>query len=286
MQEGSSDYYRLFGVSPGASHEEIKQAYRRLARQYHPDVSDHPEAGERFRLVAEAWAVLGDPERRRRYDRERRAAGRRPDASRTGAASEQGASAGPGPRMRDADRPAPGGWLSRLLARWRGRRGAAAPSVARVSLPIEAAHRGGERMLRVDGRRLRVQIPPGIADGGRIRLRGQGRGGADLLLEVRLQAEPPFRLEGGELVLELPLAPWEASEGARIRVPTPDGPVMLRVPAGSQSGRRLRLRGKGYAGGDLLVQLLVQLPAQPDETLQAAWQRLRAQGFDPRADWP
>ncbi|RMG56837.1 MAG: J domain-containing protein [Gammaproteobacteria bacterium] len=280
------DYYRLLGVSPQATTEEIRQAYRRLARRFHPDVSREPDATARFHEVSEAWSVLGDARRRQEYDRARgqsrreRARGRADAGPETGRPDEA-----PAARAGGGRRP---GLLGRLLGRWgRHRQDGGAARVARARLALQAAHRGGTQILRVDGRRLRVHIPPGVRPGGRLRLRGQGPEGTDLVVELAVEVEPPFRLEEGRLVLDLPVAPWEALDGARIQVPTLDGPVMLAIPPGSCSGQRLRLRGKGYGPhGDLLVQLMVQVPAEADAEWRAACARLREQGFDPRAGWP
>ena len=280
------DYYDILGVSPGADADLIKTAYRKLARKYHPDVSKEKNAEERFKDVNEAYDVLRDPEKRRTYD-QLKAQGYRPGEEfrpqpnfnqdfgvdlndilgRGGASGDFGeffeSLFG---RMRDGAGP-------RARARHH-----APETRARVELDLETAFAGGAQRLGIDGRTLEVKIPQGILPGQQIRLRGQGEGGGDLLLEVAYRPHARYAVEGKDLVLKLPLAPWEAASGASVEVPTLAGPVELRIPAGTGSGRRLRLRGRGMPGhppGDQFVLVEVQAPAPGTDAQREAYERLR-----------
>ncbi len=310
------DLYEILGVSRTATADEIKKAYRRLAKQHHPDVNPGNKAAEeKFKEVTAAFDVLSDEKRRRLYDEFGA------DALRTGfdekRADEvrrwrrQGAPPGGAPfdfgDFATVDVGEYGafdfGSIFGDLFGGRGarvRRGPAPPSPgahaeAEIEIGLRDAVLGAERDVRVDGKTLRVRIPAGVDDGSQIRLAGQGgrgaRGGAagDLFLKVKLREHPHVRREGKDLAVDLPVTVPEAVNGAEVRLPTFEGPVSLRVPKGAQSGRRLRLRGKGLpdlrggARGDLYAVVQVVLPAESEALRKAARALEGLYEGDPRA---
>ena len=301
------DYYKIMGVARGATEAEIKQAYRKLARKYHPDVSKEKDAEARFKELGEAYEVLKNPEKRAAYDQ-----------------------LGTGHRAGEPFRPPPdwdagfefsgsgGGAYSDFFEALFGRaarggggaRGGFGPGRgedhhAKVLLDLDATLAGGTRSiglrvpeidaagrLEVKERTLNVQIPKGILPGQTIRLAGQGtrvQGGTagDLYVEVEFQPHPLYRVDGRDLILELPVAPWEAALGATVHTPTPGGPIELKIPPGSRAGTKLRAKGRGIPStppGDLYVQLQIALPPAGDEQTQAAYRAFAAAApFDPRA---
>jgi curved DNA-binding protein len=251
--------YAVLGVTRDASVEDIHRAYRALARRYHPDVNDDPAAAERFREATEAHEFLSDPANRARYDGYRRAEG----------------SSGRKIRVRRAGRSESGGF---------------ADSVVEVEVTVEEAGTGGRRKITVDGRTYEVSFPPGAADGQRIRV--SGIGDREVYLLVRLAPDPRFRVEGRDVFVDLLVSPWEAALGALVPVGTPTGPAHVRVPAGSSSGRRLRLRGHGLPSpnqppGDLFADLRVMVPDRLSDEERDLFQRLAERSpFDPRAGEP
>jgi curved DNA-binding protein len=320
------DFYEVLGVPRDAEASDIQRAYRRLARRNHPDVNKDSAAEERFKDIAEAYDVLSDPDLRRRYD----AFGedfRRVPPDTDPAAWRQArsyAAAGAGERGRgSAGAGGPGGFgagdfgedvdLEDLLGGifgGRGRGGRArtgwgpgpvpgADHEAEVEVSVEEAYRGAGRTLTISGpdgpRTLDVTIPPGVVDGQRIRLRGQGgRGGGsaaagDLYLVVRVAEHPRYRVEGRDLHALLPVAPWEAALGASVSVDTPGGAATVKVPAGSSSHRRLRLRGRGLPNGrgrpgDFYAELQVRVPTALTEDEQRLFDELATvSGFDARS---
>jgi curved DNA-binding protein len=310
------DYYETLGVPRDASDEEIRRTYRRLARRYHPDVNREPGAEDRFKEVSEAYEVLGDREKRERYDR--LGANWRAGQDVSGAEGFGGVGGGRrgagGPDVQFGFGGGPGGadfsdffeQLFRGSGAAGGRRRAGGgfdgfatrggDYEAELELTLEEAAAGGRRRLSLaDGRELTVAIPPGVTDGQRIRLRGEGAPGAgggpagDLLLRVRLKPHPRFRVDGRDLSVELPVAPWEAALGATVPVPTLTGTARVNVPPGSSCGRRLRLRGAGMPGprgghGDLHAVLKIAVPRQLDDEERRLFERLRQTSrFDPRA---
>jgi|tagenome__1003787_1003787.scaffolds.fasta_scaffold20962797_3 curved DNA-binding protein len=318
------DFYEVLGVSRDAGREELQQAYRRLARQNHPDVNKDPAAEERFKEINEAYSVLSDPELRKRYDRFGEDFRRVPDdwEQRVGAGVGAGGRAGRGPRTtwsaEGAD--AVGGFgdggfggggfegidIEDLLGGMFGGRGrgpraartAGADQEAELPLSVEEAYRGGRREITLNGpdgpRSYTVTIPPGVNDGRRIRLAGEGGRGlgdgpaGDLYLVVRLLPHPLFRVQGRNIHVDLKLAPWEAALGASVPVPTPGGETKVTVPAGSSSGRRLRLRGQGMpdpAGhpGDLFAEVKIMVPPRLSDRERELFSELAASStFDPR----
>jgi curved DNA-binding protein len=296
------DYYEVLGVPRNATQEELQAAYRKLSRSLHPDVNKDPSAEERFKEVGEAYRVLSDPESRARYDG-MRARGRRPEGARPRAGARAGPGGGRGGRRTQVFTEGDLGGidLEDLFSDLFG--GAAGPipgadQEAELVLTVEEAYRGGHRWVSVAGpegsRGYDVSIPPGVVDGQRIRLAGQGGQGSgnappgDLYLVVRIAPHPRYRLEGRDLHLELPVTPWEAALGATIPVDTPGGEVKVRVPPGSSSGRRLRLRGQGMPNprgspGDLFAEVRIMVPSRLHHRERELFEELaRVSNFDPR----
>jgi curved DNA-binding protein len=283
----ASDFYQVLGVSRDATADDIQQAYRRMARRYHPDINHEPGAEDRFKDVNEAYQVLSDPGTRRRYDR-------------------FGGGGGPRAQYRRRD---VGGFDSSdlfedLFGDFFGARGAAGPipgadQEAELELTVEEAYRGGRRRITLDGagqqRSYEVTVPPGVVDGQRIRLAGQGgrsRGDArhgDLYLVVRIAPHPRYRLSGRDINVDLPVTPWEAALGATIPVSTPGGEVKIKVPKGSSSGRRLRVAGEGMPNrrgkpGDLYAEVTVHVPSRLSRRERELFEELaNVSAFDPRS---
>ncbi len=298
MADGDRDFYQILGVPRNASQDEIQRAYRKLARASHPDVNADPAAEERFKDVSEAYSVLSDPQTRRRYDAFGPDFRQVPEDADPRAWRQARSGAGAGARAGDID-------LDDLLGGLFGGRGGrgwgpipGADQEAEIELTVEEAYRGGRRTITLtsgtDTRSLDVTIPAGVTDGQRIRLAGQGgRGGdgappGDLYLLARIAPHRDYRLEGRDLHVQLRLAPWEAALGTSVAVGTPGGEVKVSVPAGTSSGRRLRLRGRGLPNprgqpGDLFAEARIMVPARPTEAERDLFERLAAVSeFDPR----
>lgn len=288
--------YDVLEVSPDASRDEIRRAFRKLARRYHPDRNpDDAEAERRFKEVNAAHEVLSDPEKRKLYDEFGQDALRAGfDADRARAWRQAGAGHGPMGGFGGADFDMGDIFEELFGGSFRGAR-AGRSIQSEITVDFHTAARGGERDLRfADGRSLTVRIPPGVRDGESLRLRGQGEpgpgGAGDLVLTVRVTPHPVFRREGDDLHLVLPVTVAEAVLGATLEVPTLDGSVKLKIPPGSQSGRRLRLRGKGIARrgrppGDLYAELSVRVPEAVDDRVREALEALDdAYEGDVRAD--
>jgi curved DNA-binding protein len=305
------DYYKTLGVARDASQDDIKRAYRRLARKYHPDVSKEPDAEARFKEVNEANEVLRDPEKRAAYDglgsNWRAGQDFRPPPGSAGYrdfhfSPEEAAEFSDffsslfGQGLRE---PGAGGGQPRK------RRGQ--DQSARIAIDLDEAFRGLTRQLRLDlpevgsdgrvalrSRTLNVRIPAGVTQGRQIRLAGQGAPGihggpaGDLYLEVDINPHRHFTPDGRDIHLRLPIAPWEAALGARVQVPTLGGVVNLKIPPGSQSGQRLRLKGRGLPGdppGDELVTLEIVTPPANSEEARRVYQHMAEQlRFNPRAE--
>ena len=294
------DYYKILGVPRTASEDEIKKAYRKLARKYHPDVSKEQNAKERFQDVSEAYETLRDKEKRAAYDSlgsYRPGQDFRPPPDwfdRFGAGQAQD--------LRDVD-------LSDLFeqmgifGRAQGRRGGfggrsmpipGEDYEAPVRITLEEAARGTERQLALNGAELTARIPKGATDGQRLRLRGKGGPGmnggpaGDLYLQIVLEPHPLYKVRGHDLEIEVPLAPWEAALGAQVEIPTLDGRVTMKVPAGSTGGQKLRLAGKGLptphgGAGDLYATLDIVVPGTLTEREKKLYEELRdASRFNPR----
>jgi curved DNA-binding protein len=308
------DYYKILGVDRDASQDDIKRAYRKLARKYHPDVSKEPDAETRFKEVNEANEVLKDPEKRAQYD----ALGtgwhagdefRPPPGYGAGAAGggwQRAERMSPEEAARFSD------FFSSIFGDIGGMGGGTggggfggraggfasrgADQTARVRISLDDAYHGATRQLSlevpgIDGqgritskkRTLNVRIPAGVTEGQQIRLAGQAGGGVgggeagDLYLEIELAPHPVFRAEGRDIHVRLPIAPWEAALGATVSVPTLGGKVSLKVPPGAQSNQRMRLKGRGLPGktpGDEYVQLEIVNPPASDASAKAAFESL------------
>lgn len=316
------DYYKILGVDSKAELKDIKLAYRRLARKYHPDVSKDKDAEEKFREVAEAYEVLKDSAKRAEYDEIREYGGPR-DADR-GRQSTGGfgfrPGDGPGAEYSDFFRSVFGqesggsGFGSQSgshAGSGRSEQFSFRGQDVEMEMPVfledtltKTAKSISYSLQRIDDqgrfqqipKNLEVNIPAGVHEGQRIRLKsqgGQGHGGGapgDLYLHIRLVPHPLFDVEGHNLILTLPVAPWEAALGAKVEVPTLEGRISLKIPANSQSGQRLRIKGKGLVRrdgrGDLYAVLKVVMPKAHDEQTKELWSKLSSSAdFDPRAEW-
>jgi curved DNA-binding protein len=307
------DYYATLGVPREASADDIKRAYRKLARKFHPDLNKGGDAEASFKELGEAYEVLKDPEKRAAYDdagqRWKANQNREPPPGWQSGYEFQGADFGGDDFAEHSD------FFEALFGRRGGAPRAHAPPPraqdhhAKVAIDLVDAYRGASRSIRLQmpvldaqgrvtmqERTLDVSIPAGVREGQHLRLAGQGgAGGAgaaagDLYLEIVINPHPLFRIDGRDVFLDLPVAPWEAALGASVDVPTPDGEVQLNIPAGSADGRKLRLKGKGIPGktpGDLYALLRITLPREPNAAAQQAWRELAQAhaGFDPRAAW-
>ena len=284
----AQDPYQELGVARTASADEIRRAFRKLAKQHHPDANPGNKAAEeRFKRISAAFDLLGDPEKRKKYDAgEIDADGHETMRGFSGGPFGQGGfRAGGGGDFDNVD-------LSDILNEMFGGRGGGrgfggggfapqrgADVRAKLEIDLEDAIRGGKRRLSFsDGRTLDVTIPKGANDGQVLRLKGQGSPGragpGDALIELAIKAHPVYRREGENLVMDLPVSAPDAILGGKVEAPTPDGPVTLSIPPGSNSGSTLRLKGKGLANGkgqrgDLLARLLVMLPDQVDAELKS-----------------
>ena len=285
------DYYDTLGVEPTAGEAEIKTAYRRLARKYHPDVSKEAGAEERFKAINEAYEVLRDKEKRAAYDQLKSQGYRPGEDFRPPPDFGAGGFGGQGFRF---EQDFGGGGFSDFFeslfgggARPRGRPEPPGDTRAKLAIPLELAYSGGKQRIEVDGRKLEVGIPAGIRPGQVIRLAGQGRHGADLKLEIDYRPHAEFEVDGRNVLYTLPLAPWQAALGTTLSVPTLGGTVELRVPADSDTGRKLRLRGRGLPGkpaaGDQIVELEVRAPKASTDAQKALYEQMaEAFDFDPR----
>jgi curved DNA-binding protein len=304
------DYYQTLGVDRGATQDEIKRAYRKLARQYHPDISKEPDAEQRFKEVGEAYEVLKDPEKRAAYDQIGKGfqAGqefRPPPDWDAGFEFSGGFPGGEGEAFSD--------FFETLFGRGRrARRGGGGFRMrggdhhAKVLIDLEDAYEGATRSITLgtpevtgDGHvrtrehTLNVRVPKGVHQGQHIRLEGQGGPGlgggppGDLFLEVAFRPHPFYHVDGRDVYLDLPVAPWEAALGAKVTVPTPSGRVELTIPAGSRQGSKLRLKGRGIPGrapGDLYAVLQIALPPADGAAAKAVYQEMAEKlPFNPRA---
>ncbi len=310
------DYYAVMGVERDAAQDEIKRAYRKLARKYHPDVSKEPDAEARFKELGEAYEVLKDPEKRAAYDG-------------LGAKWQEGQDFRPPPDWNEGfefhggeftgatpedfsdffdslfGRGTTGGGFARSSRRSYRARGE--DTYAKILIDLEDAYTGKSRAVTLehteigpDGRpsvkqrTLNVRIPKGVRQGQHIRLAGQGSPGigggesGDLYLEVEFRPHRYYRVEGTDVFIDLPVAPWEAALGSSVKVRTPSGYIDLTIPANSANGRKLRLKDRGIPArqpGDLFVVVNIALPRVDTETEKAAYEAFRqAFDFKPRAD--
>jgi len=310
----ADDYYRLLGVSRSADAKEIQRAYRKLARKYHPDVNKDAGAEDRFKQISEAYHVLADPDSRAQYDRfgpefRQYAGAEREYASQTRAGAAGG---GGGTRAR----PGPSGFT------WSSAQGGTGPGGASVDwgdlfgdvfgsmrgidheatleLTVEEAFRGGDRTVVVSGpdgdrQTFDIQIPPGVLDGQRMRVAGGGGtgrqdgGAGDLIVTFRVRPGHRMRLDGKNIEMDLLISPWEAALGSSVSTKAPGGPITVRVPPGSSSGRRLRLKGQGMPQpggkpGDLFAKVKIMVPPHLTDRERELFEQLRRDSaYDPRA---
>lgn len=315
------DYYETLGVGRNASEDEIKKAYRKLARKYHPDVNKDKEAEEKFKQVNEAHEVLKDPEKRKRYDQlgPNWQAGQdfrpppgwenvhfefRTDPGAEAFGFEDGFSDFFG--MLFGNRMAGGTRTTGGQTTWlmRGQ-----DHEARIEISLEDAYRGATRTITLQGHEIdpqgqvspttqtvQVKIPPGVTDGTRIRLAGKGGEGmgggspGDLYLRVKLEQHPRFRAKGHDLEVDVQVTPWEAALGATVEVPVMNGTVNLKIPSGTQSGQKLRLRGKGLprngdGPGDLFARVKIVVPKQLSQKERELFSEMaKVSSFNPRRD--
>ena len=299
------DYYEVLGVEREASPDDIKRAYKRLARKYHPDVSKEQDAEEKFKQVGEAYDVLRDTDKRATYDN-------------LGSSWHTGDEFSPPPGWQFRTH-AGGGhagekfdfsdFLDSMFGgsapqgdpfgtQFRGAHTRGADERAKIVITLEEAFKGGERALNLNNgrrraRKLNVKIPAGVREGQQIRLAGQGQAGpggrsGDLFLTVEFAPHPIFQAQGSDIHLNLPIAPWEAALGAVVKTPTLAGKVDLKIPARSQSGRRLRLKAKGLGGakaGDQYVTLQIVTPPADSDAAKRIYKSMAEElDFDPRKD--
>lgn len=305
------DYYQTLGVSREATADEIKKAYRKLARKYHPDVSKEKDAEQRIKEVNEAYAVLYDPEKRAAYDQLGK--GHRPGEEFRPPPNWDAGFEFSGGGFSNAEAADFSDFFAELFGRTGGRgarhdvHARGEDHFAKVLLDLEDTFRGATRQfaLRVPSldaqgrlvlntRTLNVNIPKGVREGQLIRLSGQGAPGfgkgpaGDLLLEVSFNPDPRFRVDGRDIHMKLPVAPWEAVLGAVVPIRLPDaGSLKVRIPPGAQSGRQLRVRGHGIPGeppGDLLLDIEIVVPPADTPKARELFETMaRELDFDPRA---
>jgi len=307
------DYYKTLGISRNAAPEEIKKSYRRLARKYHPDVSDEKDAEEKFKQVKEAYEVLKDPEKRKAYDQ-------------VGSNWKQGQGFQPPPGWEyesaaansDYQEFSQGDFSDFFESLFGGfARGTRQPHGSqfkqrgqdqhtKIIITLEEAFNGSTRVLNLQEpqldphtgqityktRALKVKIPSGVTEGQQIRLTGQGSPGigggnnGDLFLEIELQTHSLYSVEGKDIYLNLPITPWEAALGAKVEIPTLGGPVDLKIPPGSQTGQKMRLKGRGLPGknsGDQYILLKIYIPEPTNDEQKKLYQQMaKEMEFDPR----
>jgi curved DNA-binding protein len=307
------DYYTIMGLARDASQDDVKRAYRKLARKYHPDVSKEKDAEAKFKELGEAYEVLKDPEKRAAYDQ-------------LGANWKAGQEFRPPPNWDEGFEFKGGGFTGEGTAgaysdffeqlfgqagfnvgakHQQGFRARGQDSHAKIYIDLEDSFRGATRTIslsapvmdaqghvQVKHRSLNVKIPKGIKPGQHIRLSGQGDPGigkgqaGDLILEIVFNPHPLYRVSESDVVLDLPIKPWEAALGAKIKVPTPEGQVDLKIPPNSRQGNKLRLKGRGLPArepGDFLVVLQIALPPADTEQAKAIYQTMQKQlDFNPR----
>ncbi|HMD72656.1 MAG TPA: DnaJ C-terminal domain-containing protein [Steroidobacteraceae bacterium] len=283
------DYYAILGLGRDSSAEDVKRAYRKLARKYHPDVSKERNAEDKFKELQEAYEVLRDPEKRAAYDQLGRD-WRSGQQFRRPPNWEQRFSTGADPGFSDLN------GFSDFFSSLFGASGMNSPADAdagHLEVSVEEAYAGTRRRVTVHEhgrpRVVEVQVPAGVSEGQALRI-GGGMGRQAILFRVRIRGHAFYGLQGKDVLIELPLAPWEAALGTKVAVPTLGGTVELTIPMGAQSGQKLRLRGRGLPGspgGDQIVSLKLVTPAAESAAQKEAYERMKRElKFDPRANWP
>lgn len=297
------DYYKIMGLNRDADEKDIKMAYRRLARKYHPDISKEPNAEEKFKELGQAYEVLKDPEKRKAYDNfgHQQQQYHNPGSQHAYTQYGQGdwQSAGIDPDI-----------LESIFGGYSRHRQAPVPGEdyqANITLSLEEAYKGCTRQLTIPihslneqgqiettSQTLNVKIPAGVRYGQKIRLTGQGAPGfnngprGDIYLTVHFHKHPKFEVKEQDIYLTLPLAPWEAALGTTLQVPTLGGNVDLKIPEGSQAGQKLRLKGRGLPGkisGDQFILLKIMIPQAKTESAKKLYEQMAKElSFNPRAD--
>ena len=287
------DYYETLGLARGAAPEAVKRAYRKQARKYHPDVSKEPNAEEKFKEVQEAYEVLRDAEKRAAYDQLgpnfRSGQQFRPPPD---WAQRFGAGAGHAGGQRFSDINGFSDFFSSLFGAAAGGAPQQESAGGHIDVSVEEAFKGTRRRVTISEngreRAVDVQIPAGVTDGQALRISGLG-GRGPLLIRVKLRPHPIFALQGKDVEVDLPLAPWEAALGAKVAVPTLGGTVELTIRPGAQTGQKLRLRGRGFPGapsGDQFVNIKLVTPVAETPEAKEAYERMRREfDFNPRATW-
>jgi curved DNA-binding protein len=316
------DYYQILGVSKTATPEEIKKAYRQLARKYHPDLNPGDKTAEQhFKEINEAQEVLSDPEKRAKYDQfgqywQQAAAGTPPPGAggfdysqygsfddfinellgRFGGGSARGSTGGRRVYSYSTSSPGAGGFggFEDIFSGGGFQQVPATDTEAAITLTFSEAWHGTQKRLQLDGETINVRIPSGAKPGSRIRLKGKGRTNSfsqqrgDLYLTIDLQPHPLFKFEGDNIVCEVPITPEEAALGAEIKIPTPEGSVTMKIPPGRDSGQSLRLRGKGWRDAkgkrsDQIVKLKIVTPKELTAQERECYEKLRqVSSFNPR----
>ena len=294
------DYYEILGLTRSADADEVKRAYRKLARKFHPDVSKEKNAEAKFKEVQEAYEVLRDRDKRSAYDQLGRDF-RNGQQFRTPPDWSQRFGNAGGQRFSDLN--GFSDFFSSLFGGAAAGAGAGAGAsggsfgqteseAGHLDITVEEAFAGTKRRVSLNEharqRQVDVQIPPGVTDGQPLRI--PGIGGRSMIFRIRLLPHPLYQVAGKDVQIELPLAPWEAALGTKVAVPTLGGTVELSVPAGAQSGQKLRLRARGLPGspaGDQIVTIKLVTPTAQSAAEKAAYERMKHDfKFDPRADWP
>ena len=322
------DYYKILGVSKSATQEEIRKQYRKLARKYHPDVNKSPDAEQEFKALGEAYEVLKDPEKRKLYDqygtewktgRQQEEYRRQYEQQRQKQYQGQTGGFGAGGGFDFSDTFEGAGEYSDFFEFLFGggqRRGRTARKAMRqkgedirasIRIPLEDAFKGSTRRVNFtiqsvspDGtvknepKNLNIKIPKGVKNGQKIRLAGQGSPGynggepGDLYIHVEVETPSGYRAEGADVYVDLPVAPWEAALGETVHVPLPDGNLNIKIPAGSQQGKKLRVKGKGIPArvpGDLYIVVNIALPPAGDEQARKVYEEMKKLNFDPRKNF-
>jgi len=300
---GTTDHYKTLGVDRKATAKEIKTAYRQLARKYHPDVSKESNAEEHFKGVNEAYDILGNEKKKTSYDEERTYS--RPHSPRSGAQSH-GFTPPPGwqsdnfdanffediirkdRRQHSAQQYGKSDFFDNMFNQnGRAQHAKTEPQIATIPLSLEDIYTGATRKIRLpDGRNIQVKIPKGITEGQKIRI-SNGTGRSEIHLRVKLKPHPHFKLDDKNVLLDLPIAPWEAALGSLITVPTLNGNVKLRIPEGVQTGKKMRLQGKGLPGepaGDQLISLIIMTPPATSDKERDLYRQMETEfTWDPRS---
>ncbi|MEE9352465.1 MAG: DnaJ C-terminal domain-containing protein [Thiotrichaceae bacterium] len=300
---GHKDHYKTLGVERKASAKEIKTAYRQLARKYHPDVSTVSNAEERFKDINEAYDVLGDNKKKKTYDEQDSYSS--PHGGNGGSTSGNGFTPPPGwqpgnfdanffediirkDRRRSSSHQGNSDFFDNMFSS--NKQSAPTgndPQVATIPLSLEDVFTGATRKIRLpDGRNIQVKIPKGIMEGQKIRI-PNGPGRPELHLKVKLKPHRHFKMDGKNILLELPIAPWEAALGSLITVPTLEGNVNLRIPEGIQTGKKMRLQGRGLPGdpvGDQLITLIIMTPPATKDSERNLYRTMETEfAWDPRS---